>query len=166
MFVMTENPTTKTLIKWPLSSIGFWGFSFSTAQFACRVFFGLYSIAASSLVGLYDNVLVSAVSPFSRKKGRKSSVICFSVEFFHVGLRVSLFVHEPHPRGGAPRLFRNCASARILRNILLFWVFSILQSFHSFDLFEYSSVLTGECQGRTWWIDSWFVALLASWPPL
>ena len=33
-----------------------------------RVFFGLYGVAASSLIGLYDLVLVSVVSPFCRTR--------------------------------------------------------------------------------------------------
>ena len=43
----------------------------------CKVFFGPYGVAASSLVGLYDLVLVSVVSPFCRG----SHVILF---FFHL----------------------------------------------------------------------------------
>ena len=34
--------------------------------FVLRVFFGLYGVAASSLVGLYDLVLFSVMSPFCR----------------------------------------------------------------------------------------------------
>ena len=121
MYMMTTMTTVQRLVLRIVWS--FFPFPLYTL-FVCRVFFGHYSVVASSLVRLYDNVLVSAVSPFSRKKGRKSSVICFSVEFFHVRLRVSLMVHAHLIllilEVAAPRLFRDCASARILRNILLF----------------------------------------------
>ena len=40
-------------------------------------------------------------------------------------------------------------------------IFVILQSVH--DTFEYSSMRRCALQGRTWWIDCWFVALPASW---
>ena len=44
------------------------------------------------VTGVYDLVLVS-VSPFCRRSGVIPLVICYSVKFFHVRLRVSLFVH-------------------------------------------------------------------------
>ena len=50
-------------------------------------------LPASSLVGLHDRVLVSVVTPFL---GSGYVILPFqrhSVKLFHIGLRVSLFVH-------------------------------------------------------------------------
>ena len=58
-----------------------------------KVFPSPYGIAASCSRGLYDLVLVSVVSQFCRRSDASPLFICHSVKFFHVGLRVSLFVH-------------------------------------------------------------------------
>ena len=89
-----------------------------------RVFFGLQSVAASSLVGWHDHVLVSVVTPFL---GSGYVILPFQrspVQLFHIGLRVSLLVHALsillvsevvlHDRS------RNCACARNPSNLLLF----------------------------------------------
>ena len=85
--------------RWPLVSIGFWGLSGHVfpfllyTVFVFRMFFSLHDVAASSLIGSYDLVLTSVVSPFCRRSDVHLLVICYSVKFFHVGFRVSLFVH-------------------------------------------------------------------------
>ena len=102
-------------------------FRFSTVQVALYFFtvsFGLRGVAASSLIGLDNRVLISVVAPFFRS----SYVIlllqrCFD-KFFQIGLCVSLFMHAllgiAHHCGRAPRSFRNGACARNLSNLLLF----------------------------------------------
>ena len=58
-----------------------------------RVFFGLCGVAASSLVGLYDLVLVSLRNQIFRRSDVNPLFFCKFVKFIHVRLRVSLFVH-------------------------------------------------------------------------
>ena len=58
-----------------------------------RVFFGLCGVAASSLVGLYDLVLVSLRNQIFRRSDVNPLFFCKFVKFIHVGSRVSLFVH-------------------------------------------------------------------------
>ena len=107
MFVTTKNPTMKVLMKVTM----YMRTTMATDQhlvlrivWSCfhfppynllvfSVFFGLHDVAASSLVGLYDLVLVCAVSPFVIRSDVNPFCICYSVKFFHVGLCVSVFVH-------------------------------------------------------------------------
>ena len=58
-----------------------------------RVFVGLHGVSASSLIALHDRVLISVVTPVLRSGHVILSFQRNSVKFFHVGLRVSLFVH-------------------------------------------------------------------------
>ena len=54
---------------------------------------GLHGVAASSLIGLHDRVLTSVVTPLFK---RSNEILPFqhnAVNSFHVGLRVSLFMH-------------------------------------------------------------------------
>ena len=119
-------------------------------MFVFPAFPSLYGVAASSLVGLYDLVLVSVVSPFVRRCDEKPFCICYAVEFFLVGLRESLFVHvhwvllvlEVALHDSSVIVFL-CETQFISLN------FVILQSFHYVNLFEYSSMLTCELQGHT-----------------
>ena len=57
-----------------------------------RVCFGLPGVAASSLIGLHDRVLVFVVTPFLRSGCATLPFQRQSVKFFHIGLRVFLFV--------------------------------------------------------------------------
>ena len=70
------------------------------------VFFGLHSVAASSLIGLYDRALISVATPFFRSSCVISSFPTL-LKSSHVGLRVSLFMHSlfdiARQRGSAPR---------------------------------------------------------------
>ena len=90
-----------------------------------RVFFGLYGVAASSLIGLYDLVLVSVVTPVLWKKRHTSSffhlLLCpiLPCRIARVLLRACAF-GTARPRRSAPRSFRNFASSRNLRNLLPF----------------------------------------------
>ena len=117
--------------RWPLFIIGFYGlfsnvFPCSTVQLVFRFFFGLYGIAASSLIGLYDFEKASVINPFVRRSDVSPFLLCHSVKFFHVGLWLSLFracaVGTSRPRGRAPRLFRNSFFLRNPSNFLFFWV--------------------------------------------
>ena len=69
------------------------------SPFHCTIYLysGRYSVFTVSLppfsVELHDLVLVSAVSPFCWRSDVNPLFICFSVKFFPVGLRVSLFLH-------------------------------------------------------------------------
>ena len=58
-----------------------------------RVFFGLHGVAASSLIGLHDLALVSVVNFPFKNNYEILPLQRSSSKFFHVGLRVSLFVH-------------------------------------------------------------------------
>ena len=58
-----------------------------------RVFFGLHGVAASSSIGLYDRVLTSAVTHFFKSSYVLLPFQLYSVKFFQIGLRVSLFMH-------------------------------------------------------------------------
>ena len=70
MFVTTVNASG--------SEICLVMFSFCTVQFVCiHVLFGLYGVAATSVVRLYDLVLVSVASPFCRSDV-VPVVICYS----------------------------------------------------------------------------------------
>ena len=57
------------------------------------VFLGLHNVAASSFIGLSEHVLVSVVKPFFLSSYVILPFRRFSVKLFHIGLRVSLFVH-------------------------------------------------------------------------
>ena len=87
------------------------------------LFFGLCGVAASSLVGLYDLALVSVASPFVKKALYTNVLLCSSVKFIHVGLRVSLFVHAHLVLQVigvvAPRSLRDFVSLRNSSNLLL-----------------------------------------------
>ena len=70
-------------------------FSLSTVQ--CSQYsgcsFGLYDVAASSLIGLFNFVLISDVTPFFWSSYVILPFQSYPVKFFHVELRVSLFAH-------------------------------------------------------------------------
>ena len=67
-------------------------FSFSLYKLlAFRVFFALHGVAVSSLVVLHD--WVSVESPFFTSGHVIPLFTCYSVKLFHVGPRVSRFVH-------------------------------------------------------------------------
>ena len=69
-------------------------FPLSTEQVACiQVFFGLHGVAASSFFGLDDRVLDSVATPLFKSGYVFLIFQRHSVKFFHIGLRVSLFVH-------------------------------------------------------------------------
>ena len=107
-FVTTKNPTVKTLTKVTMSMKT----AMTTVQhrvledrfdmlsfFHCTDYWhsrcaSVFSVAASSLAGLYDLVSVFVVSPFCGSSHVLPTIMCYSVKFFHVGLRLSLFVHE------------------------------------------------------------------------
>ena len=102
MSVMTKNPPMKTLMKVTMAMTTVqhrvlrivWScLPFSTVRVDC--FHGVIwsGVAASSLTGSYDLVLASVTSPFGRRSDVRPFFICYSVKFFHVGLRVSLLVH-------------------------------------------------------------------------
>ena len=92
----------------------------STCCLYSRCSFGLHRVAASSLIGLHDSVLICVVTPLFRSSHVLLPFQRSSVEFFHIGLRVSLFVRAlvAH-QCSARRSFRNCASSQNLRNLLL-----------------------------------------------
>ena len=58
-----------------------------------KAFFTLHCVAPSSLDGLHDRVLVSAVTRFFGGSYVVLPSQRWDVKFFHVGLRVSWFVH-------------------------------------------------------------------------
>ena len=58
-----------------------------------KVFVGLHGVAASCLVGLRDRALVSVVTPLLGSGYAIVPLQRCKVKFFHVSLRVSLFVH-------------------------------------------------------------------------
>ena len=59
-----------------------------------RVFFVPHGVDASSLFGLHDHILVSAVMlVFFKNSCVLLSFQRYSIKFFHIGLRVSLLVH-------------------------------------------------------------------------
>ena len=85
MFVITKNSTMKALFKVTMSMMTTMHtcVPFSTLHFVCiQVFFGLYSVAASSSIRLYDHVLVSGVMPFFRSSYVIVPFHCYSVNFF------------------------------------------------------------------------------------
>ena len=124
-----------------------------TTLYLFWVFFGLYGVVVYSLVVLYDLVLVSVVSPFVRRS-----------EVNPLFIRIAcIFVRASALGTARPRSFRNFVSLRNPSKLLLSCVSMILKSFHNVDPFECSSTLNCKIQGSTWWIDCWFVALLASW---
>ena len=167
-FVTTTNPTMKTLTKMDhvhedcddhCSASGSGG-SFRHAfllplynLLAFKVCFGLDGVAASSLAGLYDLVSVFVVSPFCGSSHVLPTIMCYSVKIFHVGLHVSLFVHEHlvlfvleaalHDRSVIVLL----CGIQVISRSLEFFV--ILQSSPGVDSFGYSSMLTCGFQGRT-----------------
>ena len=68
-----------------------------SSQFVCFfwVLSCIYGVAASSLIRLYDLVLLSEVRPFCTSSDINPPFICCCVTVIHVALRVSLFVHGP-----------------------------------------------------------------------
>ena len=67
----------------------------STVQCVCvqGVLWSLHCVPTSSLIGLYDPVLVSVVTPLLNNSYVILPFQRFCVKLFHVGLRVSLCVH-------------------------------------------------------------------------
>ena len=107
MIATTKNPTKKTLSKVTFAhddhgdhlSASRLRFSGQVVPFPLynlftfKAFFVLHSVAASSLTGLYDLVLISVASPPCKSSHVIPLFTCHAVKFFHVELRVSLFVH-------------------------------------------------------------------------
>ena len=108
MSAMTKNPTKKELPKAttsmkttmttdqhrvPTICLVRCSLFHCTSCFVLSALFGLYGVAATSLIGLHDRVLVSAVSPFFKGSDVNPLFNCYTVKFLHVGLRVSVFVH-------------------------------------------------------------------------
>ena len=128
-------------------------FPFFTVKFAC-IQGVLWSLRCHCLLlaGLYDLVSVSVVTPFFRRSDVNRIFICYAVKFFHVGLRVAMFMH-------AHLVLLVLEEALLDRSVIflcgtqviscLFEVFVILQSFHNVDHCGYSLIQLCEFQGRT-----------------
>ena len=105
------------------------------------VFFGLRCVAASCSVGLHDRALVSVVTHFFWSCHVTFPFQRFSVIVFHIGLRVSVFMHAifAHHCGCA-------ACARTPRNHLILCVFAIPQIYHAIGPCGYFSKLNHKYQ--------------------
>ena len=131
--MMKNNPTTKTLSKVTTSIMttmtivlhreleNDWSsFALSTVQFAC-------------------NQCVSRCCCLLLAYPRNSSfptLVCQILPYWCAYILGRAYVFGiVRPRGTATRSFRNCAVARNPSNLLLFWVFAILPTFCSVDLF-------------------------------
>ena len=145
-----KNPTRKTLLKVTMYMMTtmttvqrlvlriVWScFSLSTVHFVCMQGV-LRSLQCRCL--LLGEVLRQCVGlcskPVLKKKGRKSSVICFSVEFFHVGLRVSLVVHAHWILLILEVALHDCSAIVLLRE---FYVISCSFVFFRFCRFSIAS---------------------------
>ena len=104
-------------------------------------------------MGFNDLVLDPVMRSFVRRSDVDPFCICYSVKFFHVGLRVSLFVLTH-----LVLLILKMALHDISEDVLFFrgfqviyccLVFVILQSFLNVNSFEYSSMQNCHIWGRT-----------------
>ena len=96
LFVMTKNPAMKTTMKVTPSMKT----TMTTGQLRVLRIIWSYSVLSTTICLLsgssvftlslppYDLVLVSVVSPSCRRSDVNPFFTCYSVKFFHVGLRV------------------------------------------------------------------------------